>query len=66
MGLLSTVFLYPFLGKLNWKGSVVSMKVIENEMITLKYEMVTTMEDYINEFGKIRFYTRNGRREYCI
>ncbi len=66
MGLLSTVFLRSFSGELKWKGSVGSMKVFKRKWMILKQKMVTTMEDYKNEFRKIWFYQRNDRRKYCI
>lgn len=42
------------------------MKVTRKDLIIWKQEIVTTMEDYINEFKKIWFYTRNDRRRYYI
>ena len=42
------------------------MKVMEKEMITIRFKMLTTMEDFINGFEKIWLYAGNDERRKYI
>lgn len=48
------------------KGSVVSMKVMEKEMITIRAKMLIMTEDFINGFEKLWLYAGNDERRKYI